>query len=70
MSSLINTSIMPFASKAYHAKDEYGEFIDITDQDMKGHWSAVVFYPADFTFICHTELSDLADHYEELKKLN
>jgi len=70
MSSLINTNVMPFNSKAYHAKDEYGEFIDITNEDLKGHWSAIVFYPADFTFICPTELSDLADHYEELKKLN
>jgi peroxiredoxin len=70
MSSLINTSVKPFNSKAYHAKDAYGEFIDITDEDLKGHWSAVVFYPADFTFVCPTELSDLADHYEELQKLN
>ena len=68
MSSLINTSIKPFNAKAYHAKDEYGEFIDITEKSLNGHWSAFVFYPADFTFVCPTELSDLADHYEELKK--
>jgi len=70
MSSLINTNIKPFSAKAYHAKSEYGEFIDITEKDLKGHWSAFVFYPADFTFVCPTELSDLANHYEELKKLN
>ena len=70
MSSLINTSVKPFNAKAYHAKDEYGEFIDITEEDLHGHWSVFVFYPADFTFVCPTELSDLADHYEELKKLN
>jgi peroxiredoxin (alkyl hydroperoxide reductase subunit C) len=70
MISLINTSIKPFNAKAYHAKDEYGEFIDITEKSLNGHWSAFVFYPADFTFVCPTELSDLADHYEELKKLN
>ena len=62
MSGLINTSIKPFNSTAYHAKDKYGEFIDISESDIKGHWSAFVFYPADFTFICPTELSDLADH--------
>jgi len=28
-----------------------------------------VFYPADFTFVCPTELGDLADHYEEFKRL-
>ena len=70
MSSLINTSIKPFNNKAYHVKDEYGEFIDITEESVSGHWSVFVFYPADFTFVCPTELSDLADHYEELKKLN
>ena len=70
MSSLINTSIKPFNAMAYHAKDEYGEFIDITEETLNGHWSVFVFYPADFTFVCPTELSDLADHYEELKKLN
>ena len=70
MSSLINTSVKSFNTKAYHVKDEYGEFIDITEEDLHGHWSVFVFYPADFTFVCPTELSDLADHYEELKKLN
>ena len=70
MSSLINTSVKSFNTKAYHVKNEYGEFIDITEEDLHGHWSVFVFYPADFTFVCPTELSDLADHYEELKKLN
>ena len=70
MSSLINSSIKPFNAKAYHAKNQYGEFIDITEENLNGHWSVFVFYPADFTFVCPTELSDLADHYEELKKLN
>ena len=70
MSSLINTNVKPFTAKAYHAKDESGEFIDITEEDLNGHWSAFVFYPADFTFVCPTELTDLSNHYEELKKLN
>jgi peroxiredoxin len=70
MSSLINSTIKSFSAKAYHAKDQYGEFIDITEASLNGHWSVFVFYPADFTFVCPTELSDLADHYEELKKLN
>ena len=70
MSSLINSSIKPFNAKAYHAKDHYGEFIDITEENLSGHWSVFVFYPADFTFVCPTELSDLADHYEVLKTLN
>src|SRR3989338_1056688 len=39
-------------------------------QDYKGKWIVLFFYPADFTFVCPTELGDLADHYEQLKKLN
>ena len=63
--SLINTEIQPFKATAYHN----GKFVDVTEATLKGHWSVVVFYPADFTFVCPTELEDLADHYDEFKKL-
>ncbi|WP_018913118.1 alkyl hydroperoxide reductase subunit C [Thiomonas sp. FB-6] len=63
--SLINTEIKPFKANAYQS----GKFIEVTDATLKGHWSVVVFYPADFTFVCPTELEDLADHYAEFKKL-
>ena len=63
--SLINTEIKPFKANAY----QNGKFIEVTDAALKGHWSVVVFYPADFTFVCPTELEDLADHYAEFKKL-
>jgi peroxiredoxin (alkyl hydroperoxide reductase subunit C) len=63
--SLINTEVKPFKATAYHN----GKFIDVTEATLKGKWSAVVFYPADFTFVCPTELGDLADHYDEFKKL-
>ena len=63
--SLINTQIKPFKANAY--KD--GKFIEVTDQSLKGKWSVVVFYPADFTFVCPTELEDLADHYDAFQKL-
>jgi len=65
MSSLINTTVKPFKATAYHN----GEFVSVTDADLKGKWSVVFFYPADFTFVCPTELGDLADHYETLQKL-
>ena len=65
MASLINTKIKPFKAMAYHN----GNFIEVTDQDLMGKWSVVFFYPADFTFVCPTELGDLADNYEEFKKL-
>ncbi len=63
--SLINTSIKPFKAKAYHN----GKFVEVSDADLKGKWSIVFFYPADFTFVCPTELGDLADVYPELQKL-
>ena len=63
--ALINTKIKPFSATAF--KD--GEFVDVSDADLAGQWSVVFFYPADFTFVCPTELGDLADHYEELKSL-
>ena len=63
--SLINTEIKPFKAQAFKA----GAFIEVTDADLKGKWSVVFFYPADFTFVCPTELEDLADHYAEFKDL-
>ena len=63
--SLINTEIKPFKATAFHN----GEFVDVTDQNLRGKWSVVFFYPADFTFVCPTELGDLADYYEELQGL-
>jgi len=61
--ALINTEIKPFKATAFKA----GEFIDITSEDIKGKWSIFFFYPADFTFVCPTELGDLADHYSEFQ---
>lgn len=63
--SLINTTVKPFKATAY--KD--GKFIEVTDATLKGKWSVFVFYPADFTFVCPTELEDLANHYNEFQTL-
>ena len=70
--SLINTEIKPFKATAY----QKGKFIDVTDADLKGQdnqgrgkWSVVFFYPADFNIVCPTELEDLATNYAEFKKL-
>ena len=65
MKSLINTEILPFKSTAYHQ----GKFIPVTDADLRGKWSVVFFYPADFTFVCPTELGDLADEYADYQKM-
>ena len=37
--------------------------------DYEGKWLVVFFYPSDFTFVCPTELEELADNYESFKKL-
>jgi len=63
--SMINKSIPSFKAQAFHN----GEFKEVTDADVKGKWSIFLFYPADFTFVCPTELEDMAHHYEELQKL-
>ena len=63
--SLINTEILPFKATAYHA----GKFVEVTEATLKGKWSVVFFYPADFTFVCPTELGDMADLYPEFQKL-
>lgn len=62
--ALINTEIKPFSATAF----KQGEFVDVSEADLKGKWSVFFFYPADFTFVCPTELGDLADHYEEFQK--
>lgn len=63
--SLIGMEIEPFQAQAYHN----GEFIEVSDEDLKGKWSVVCFYPADFSFVCPTELEDLQDQYGTLKSL-
>jgi len=64
-SSLINTQVKPFKAQAFHN----GKFVEVTEETLKGKWNVFVFYPADFTFVCPTELGDVADHYEELQKM-
>ena len=63
--SLINTEVKPFKATAYHD----GKFVPVSDADLRGKWSVVFFYPADFTFVCPTELEDLANHYPDFRKL-
>lgn len=62
--ALIGKEISDFTVKAF----VNGEFKDISKADVLGKWSVFVFYPADFTFVCPTELEDLADLYEEFQK--
>ena len=63
--SLINTEILPFTATGYLN----GQFVDVSEATLKGKWSVVFFYPADFTFVCPTELGDLADHHDTFQAL-
>lgn len=64
--SMINQEIANFSVQAYHNN----EFKTVAKEDILGKWSVFFFYPADFTFVCPTELEDLADKYEQFKALN
>ena len=61
--SLIGKEISEFKVQAYRN----GAFQEISKRDVLGKWSVFFFYPADFTFVCPTELADLADKYEEFQ---
>lgn len=63
--SLINQQIPAFNVEAFHD----GEFKFISSEDVKGKWSVFVFYPADFTFVCPTELEDMAEHHAKFQEL-
>ena len=52
-----------FAAKAF----QNDKVIDVKLSDYKGKWVVLLFYPADFTFICPTELGEVADNYEKFK---
>ncbi|MDD3353757.1 alkyl hydroperoxide reductase subunit C [Zoogloea sp.] len=63
--AIINSTVKPFKATAYHN----GKFVPVSDADLQGKWSVFFFYPADFTFVCPTELGDMADLYPEFQKL-
>ncbi|UJF23919.1 peroxiredoxin [Suttonella sp. R2A3] len=63
--SIINKHIPEFSVQAFHN----GEFKAVTSDDVKGNWAIFIFYPADFTFVCPTELEDMAKQYDALKEL-
>lgn len=63
--SKINQQIPEFTAEAFHN----GEFKTIKSDTVKGKWAIFLFYPADFTFVCPTELEDMAKHYSQLQKL-
>ena len=62
----IGAEVPDFEVKAYHE----GEEKNIKLSDYRGKWLCLIFYPADFTFVCPTELEDAANLYPEFQKAN
>ena len=60
---IIGSKIQPFTAQSYHQ----GKFVEVSDKDTAGKWGVFFFYPADFTFVCPTELEDLANQYPALQ---
>ena len=65
MTPIINSQLPEFSVKAFHN----GEFKTVTTNDVLGKWAIFFFYPADFTFVCPTELVDVAEKYDKLKAM-
>ena len=65
MQTIINTKVPSFKLDAYHKND----FKTVTSNDLNGKWSVFFFYPADFTFVCPSELGDMADKYATFQKM-
>ncbi|MDF9829095.1 alkyl hydroperoxide reductase subunit C [Parabacteroides sp. PF5-6] len=65
MEPIINSKLPEFKVEAY----QNGAFKTVNSEDLKGKWAIFFFYPADFTFVCPTELVDLAGKYEQLQAM-
>ena len=65
MASIINSHVTEFKVNAFKGND----FIEVSNKDIEGKWAVFFFYPADFTFVCPTELEDLQDKYAQLKEM-
>ena len=59
--SLINKEVSEFSVQAY----VNNSFKTVTKEDIMGKWSVFFFYPADFTFVCPTELKELGEYHDE-----
>ena len=65
MESIINSQLPEFKVQAY----QNGAFKTVSSNDVLGKWAVFFFYPADFTFVCPTELVDMADKYDKFTEM-
>jgi len=66
-SSLVLQKAPEFKMDAYDAKT--GHYTVVQSEDYKGKWHVVCFYPADFTFVCPTEIAAMNAKYDEFQEL-
>jgi peroxiredoxin (alkyl hydroperoxide reductase subunit C) len=65
MTPIINSQLPEFKAEAF----QNSNFKTVTEKDVLGKWAIFFFYPADFTFVCPTELEDMADKYAKFQEL-
>ena len=66
-SSMVRREMPEFTMEAYDAKT--GHYTEVSSEDYKGKWTVVCFYPADFTFVCPTEIAAMNAHYDEFQAM-
>ena len=66
-STMVRREMPTFTMDAYDAKP--GHFTAVSSDDYKGKWAVVCFYPADFTFVCPTEIAAMNAKYDEFQRL-
>ena len=66
-SSLVLRKVPEFKMEAYDSKS--GHYTEVSSEDYKGKWHVVCFYPADFTFVCPTEIAAMNAKYDEFQEL-
>lgn len=66
-SSLVLRRSPEFSMDAYDSKS--GHYTSVSSEDYKGKWHVVCFYPADFTFVCPTEIAAMNAKYDEFQEL-
>ena len=65
----VGSAVPDFELETYLPEDRAFGKVSLAELRRQNKWTILVFYPADFTFVCPTELADLADQYEALGKL-
>ena len=65
MEPIINSQAPEFKVQAF----QNDNFKTVSSEDIKGKWAIFFFYPADFTFVCPTELVDMADKYDKFQAM-